>query len=763
MTDHRPTLARFDLEQRAASGLKTMFCRNYKSISPAAICWAINAEALSKVFFLDNVGSIHSVIVEGITDALDLVAPLQRVQVKERRSPLYLSNETRSVMRERDSAAARGNLHEYRRLRNKSARLVRRDRLASNLRHLQEQGFNPKSVWHLANSASGRSQGAALPAELQDEVSGQLVVGDDKLADCVNAFYIDKIIKIRAGIDAGGGHQTHGQQQQQQRQQLRGQQWQRQFKFRAPSEREVLSVIKSLNNTSAIGIDGIPVSVLKSLAPIIAAPISHLVRRSFESAIVPSGFKKASVLPLHKKNKPPHLPSSYRPVSILVAMSKIMERVVLQQVSPHLANLLPPTQFGFRPKRSTAAAIAYAHGSWAGARARGLHVAVAGYDLSSAFDTIDVDMLSTKLEDFGILGKERAWFQDYLSGRSQRVVYNGSKSSFRPVKYGVPQGSILGPLLFLVLVADLPDRILGGVSGSGSGSNVEVGFSAYADDALCWVAGKNTEQVASKLEQLSAIIVSYASQNYLAINEKKTQVLWTTPKGPSIKVGSSTVDPANRLEILGVSFDTSLTPIPHLASLISSTRAMTAAARRLSLHLPPASLKMVMAALYRGKIGYGCLVLHPRFNPSDPTPTLMAQLQVSVNDLARAMVGAKRCDRLKVEDLLSEAGLISVNRLVIYSIAMECWRALSQRDVPDGPLNPLGLIMSCSNPNTNSTHSTRTRAAANGCLPPPTKVHVESFIWWAHICWNLSPPLRSAANVSAAKRAANELAASAPF
>ena len=80
-----------------------------------------------------------------------------------------------------------------------------------------------------------------------------------------------------------------------------------------------------------------------------------MIKMSFEHAVVPSGFKRALVLPLHKKNKPTHLPSSYRPVAILPAMSKIMERVVLQQVSFHLAPLLPPTQFGFRPKRSTTA------------------------------------------------------------------------------------------------------------------------------------------------------------------------------------------------------------------------------------------------------------------------------------------------------------------------------------------------------------------------------------------------------------------------
>ncbi len=369
------------------------------------------------------------------------------------------------------------------------------------------------------------------------------------------------------------------------------------FKLRAPSEIEVAVVISGLNNTKAIGIDGIPVAVLKQLAPIIAAPISHMIKKSFEQAVVPSGFKRASVLPLHKRNKPPHLPSSYRPVAILAAMSKILERVVLRQVSLHLAPLLPPEQFGFRPRRSTAAAIAYAHGSWASARARGLVLAVAGYNLSSAFDTIDVDMVSTKLRKVGVEGKENAWFHDYLSNRQQQVQYNGARSTFRSVQYGVPQGSILGPLLFLVLVADLPARISN--AHNNNNSDLEVGFSAYADDALCWVAGRSAEKVGSKLEHLSAIIVDYANRNFLALNEAKTQVLWCPTKGTPIRVGSSMVAPADRIEVLGVTFDRMLSPLPYLDSLISSTKALTVIARRLSLHLPPRVLMTVVGSLYR--------------------------------------------------------------------------------------------------------------------------------------------------------------------
>ncbi len=770
ITDHRPTLSRFDL-QHQSSGLKMTRRRNFKSVSTPAICCTINATALSKVFHMEDVDEIHTVIIDEIIAALDQIAPLEEVKVKERACPLYLLPDTLAAIKERDTAAMQGNHREYRRLRNRAARLVRRDKLESNVAHLQQQGFDSKAIWNLANTTTGRTARSALPVELVCESTGNTIRGDASLANCVNDFYITKIDKIRERIkksmDGPGGDEQ--QQRQQQRQGQQQQQQSPRFRFRAPTEGEVLRAIVGLNNTAAIGVDGIPVSVLKQLAGVIAAPVAHLIKKSFEYSVIPDGFKKALVVPLHKKSKPTNLASSYRPVSILAALSKVMERVVLQQVSPHLAGLLPPEQFGFRPKRSTSAAIAYAHGSWAAARAKGRLVAVAGYDLSSAFDTIDVGMVTRKLEDFGVKEEENRWFYDYLSNRRQQVRYNNSRSSFRDVKYGVPQGSILGPLLFLVLVADLPDKVTGTASSSSSSSlspssssyssQVKVGFSAYADDALCWAEGDNVEEVGAKLEQVSEALVAYANENYLALNEGKTQVLWTN-KGRPIRVGSSMVSPSDSLEVLGIKFDKHLTPSPHLASLVTSTKALTAMARRLSLHLPANYLKIVMGALIRGKIGYGCLMFPPRFSADEPTPTLMSQLQVHINNVARATIGAKKSDKIRVEDLLAEAGFPSLNKLVVHTIAMECWRALNLRDVPNGPLNPLGsLLNTCETTVTNA----RTRAAKAGCIPPPAKHQVDSFTWWAYTCWNSTPSLRAAKTVSAAKKAANDLTESVPL
>ncbi len=148
---------------------------------------------------------------------------------------------------------------------------------------------------------------------------------------------------------------------------------------------------------------------------------------------------------------------------------------------------------------------------------------------------------------------------------------------------------------------------------------------------------------------------------------------------------------------------------------------MAAVARRLALHLPVGLLKTVMGALVQGRIGYGCLVLPPRFGPADTTNVLMLQLQVGVNNVARVTIGSRRSDRLKVSDLLQEAGLPSVNRMTIYAIAMECWRALNLRDVPNSPLNPLGTILSPPDDVVGPLGPrprTRTRTVASGSLPP---------------------------------------------
>ena len=788
ITDHRPILATFELPKRSGGDtFKMVTCRNFKSID-ASICWLINSEELSGVFYLDDVESIHRVIVKAIVQALDEVAPERTVQVKERRTPLYLRPDTLKAISERDRAAGSSDHTLYRRLRNRANRLVRRDKLDSNAELLSGRENSSKAIWDLANTATGRAARGRLPPRLS--ANGSAVEGDAGLANFVNTFYLDKIARIRGKIDGTATYDRTNKPSSSSSSST--------FRFRPPSDGEVLRVIMGLNNTRALGIDGIPVVVLKALAPIIAPPMGHLIRRSFAEAVVPSAFKMARVTPVYKGGgKVVGEVASYRPISILPAMSKVLERAALRQLSPHLAPLLPPSQFGFRPRRSTSTAILSAQGSWAAARARGKVLGIAGYDMSAAFDTVDAEMLALKLEGLGVRGEANRWFRNYLQDRFQRVDYNGAASSFLPVPYGVPQGSILGPVLFLVLVSDLPQVIvaptgsLGRASGGGgsssdgssnSGSNntrsssrgaLEVGVSGYADDVAVWVSGNEPDDIRMRLEQVSQALVDYCGLNYLAINSAKTQIMWSGCEPSPVRVGETLVQPSPNFEFLGVSFDRQLSVAPHLANLITSARSLLSMSRRLRHHLPRPLLKMVMQSMVRGRIGYACAVLPPRMTEHDPQNVLMHKLQVSLNDVARSIIGCSRSDKIKVEELLQRSGMPSLNRMVVETIGAECWKALRMRDSPDLPLTPLGQLLDVSsalppattsyNNGTCSVSVRKTRAGASGSIPPPTKIQVEAFTWWAYRLWNSSMALRTAPTLTAARSAASSAAQAVPF
>ena len=226
-------------------------------------------------------------------------------------TPLHLKPDTLAVMRERDQAASEGDMPKYRSLRNKAVRLLRRDKLDSNQTLLDRSRFDPRKVWALTNSAIGRGAGEALPQEL-DGISG----GNTVLAEHVNSYYINKISKLRSGIVGQSSEAPGGVQQQQE---LPGAE--EELVLRPPTVAEVVKVIMSLKNTGAEGVDGIPVSVLKMGVGVLAEPIRHLIMVSLTTAKVPDGFKKANVIPIHKKKKPPNNASSYRPVAILPALS----------------------------------------------------------------------------------------------------------------------------------------------------------------------------------------------------------------------------------------------------------------------------------------------------------------------------------------------------------------------------------------------------------------------------------------------------------
>jgi hypothetical protein len=235
--------------------------------------------------------------------------------------------------------------------------------------------------------------------------------------------------------------------------------------------------------------------------------------------VVPKDFKRAIVHPVYKgSSKPGAEPGSYRPVSILTELSKVLEVVVKEDLEAHLDNLgsLPNTQHRFCRGRSCTTALATAHARWMAAGREKKVVGILAFDLSAAFDTVAKDQLLPKLAKLGTAGNALRWFNSYMSGGRKVVVWNGVKSDPVGMVYGVRQGSILGPLLYNVHVADMPACL-------DVGKEYNTG---YADNTKAWQVGDTLENVAASLQRVADRFAAYTKGNGPSLNAAKTQLMF---------------------------------------------------------------------------------------------------------------------------------------------------------------------------------------------------------------------------------------------
>ena len=371
----------------------------------------------------------------------------------------------------------------------------------------------------------------------------------------------------------------------------------------------VIKEIDHLSQDKATCEDGISCKILKLSKHVIAQSLTDIINMSLIRGVVPCAWKRARVVPIFKSGDISSL-SNYRPISILPIVSKIVERAVHKQLSEFLDanNILHPNQSGFRPMHSTNTILMKLVSQWSLNIDNKLLIGVAFVDLRKAFDTVDHEVLISKLTSIGCTKESIKWFKSYLSDREQITYFKGKKSNSLMIKMGVPQGSILGPLLFSIYVNSMPNCTSNGI------------IDMYADDTTLSVIGTTGSEVEQKLTIALHELMTWITKNQLVVNSDKTCVMVIGSRAYLKKIESFNVfinatllNRVHSTKCLGVLIDDELNWSSHVDKITKTTQRNISVIRRAKIYLPQNSLKLLYNSLVLPHFDYCSAVWSNRY------------------------------------------------------------------------------------------------------------------------------------------------------
>ena len=365
------------------------------------------------------------------------------------------------------------------------------------------------------------------------------------------------------------------------------------------SNQDVLDQIEALDTTKAYGPDGLSPIFLKEGKLAIAPVLTKLFNLSIKKGMVPQIWKQANVLPIFKKGKR-ELLNNYRPVSLLSCNAKLLEKVIFKYVFNFFRDnfLITIWQSGFLPGRSTITQLTELYHTFCKAVAEGKEIRIVFLDISKAFDRVWHKGLLHKLQNFGIKGKLLAWFTNYLKDRRQRVVIGGQASDWTYLKSGVPQGAVLGPLLFLVFIDDIVYIV------------THCKIRLFADDTCLFVEVDNREETALQINEDLERISKWANDWLITFSPPKTKSLIISNKSnvhlhPDLRLEGHVIDRVNHHKHLGITLSHNLRWNCHIEDIVTKALRKLDLMRGLKFKLDRKSLETVYISFIRPCIEYG--------------------------------------------------------------------------------------------------------------------------------------------------------------
>ena len=380
---------------------------------------------------------------------------------------------------------------------------------------------------------------------------------------------------------------------------------------------ELITALESLKSKNSLDLNNLSMQTLKTIFPGIEKPLLHIFNRSILSGSLPQKFKIAKVVPIFKNGDPLDM-NNFRPISLLSNFSKILEKIVHLRLIKFLnnKNVLSENQFGFRNSHSTVHPMTHLLNAAARALNSKKHLLVIFCDLQKAFDTCNIKILLEKLYKVGIRGSELNWFKDYLHNRQQFVSIDDVCSDILIINNGVPQGSILGPLLFLLYINDLPNCST-------------LMALLFADDTALYAEDDNIERLILTVNTQFQKICNYFRLNKLSLHPTKTKYLIFShskmvhdndfsvfinnnnegSNDPNLITEIARVkntDDTPAIKYLGVFFDPSLNFKFQIQNISKKLSRALFSLRCVKNFLPPPALKSLYYSLIHCHLVYAC-------------------------------------------------------------------------------------------------------------------------------------------------------------